>query len=343
MLRALVLLVLLALSSCGREAAPPEAARPSVPAGEAGPVEVPAGIVIPEGMAYVPAGTTLIGLVEGGMDDERPAFAAKVRAFALDRSPVTVARFRAFAEATGYRTQAEGFGDAAVMDLATGTWALVKGADWRRPFGADGPTALDDHPVTQVSWNDAAAFCAWDTSSTGTARRLPSEVEWEHAARGGVNDRSAYAWGDALGEGEDARANTWTGSFPGHDDGADGAQGRTSPVGAFGATPLGLTDMGGNVWEWTASWYQPYPLDADAGTGPGAPVGPTGAPERAQRGGSFLCHASYCHGYRVSARSHATAESAAAHVGFRCAADLQGASRPRQLPQDALAGRPVRA
>ena len=318
----LPLALLLSLSACEPETATAEATHPSVPVGEAGPVEVPTGVEVPEGMAYVPAGVTLVGLAEGGMAHERPAFAADVPAFALDRSPVTVARFRAFAEATGYETEAEGFGDGAAMDQATGAWTLVPGADWQRPFGPSGPVKPDDHPVTQVSWNDAAAFCAWDTSSTGTAKRLPTEVEWEHAARGGVNDRSAYAWGDALGEGANARANTWTGSFPGNDDGADGAQGGTSPVGAFGATPLGLTDMGGNVWEWTASWYRPYPLAADGGTGPGAPVGPTGEPERAQRGGSFLCHPSYCHGYRVSARSHATAESAAAHVGFRCAADL---------------------
>ncbi|MEO0559053.1 MAG: formylglycine-generating enzyme family protein [Bacteroidota bacterium] len=293
----------------------------ATPVGEARPVEIPADVEVPDGMVYVPGGTTAIGVLadEGGLAHERPAFEASVEPFLMDRSPVTVARFREFTSSTGYETHAEGFGDGTVMDPSTGAWALVQGADWETPFGPDGLAKPDDHPVTQVSWNDARAFCTWDGEGT---KRLPTEVEWEHAARGSVNDRSAYAWGDALGEGASAKANTWTGSFPGNDTGADGFQGGTSPVGHFGATPLGLTDMGGNVWEWTASWYRPYPLAADGGTGPGAPIGPTGEPERVQRGGSFLCHPSYCHGYRVSARSHATAESALAHVGFRCASDI---------------------
>ena len=258
----------------------------------------------------IPGGTTRIGVLEdeAGMPHERPAFAAEVAPFVLDRSPVTVARFRAFVQAMGFRTQAEVFGDGAVMDGRTGAWSLVPGADWERPRGASGPPARDDHPVTQVAWTDAEAFCAWDGG------RLPTEVEWEHAARGGADNRSPYAWGDALDEGGRPRANTWTGTFPGGDDGADGFREGTNPVGAFGETDLGLTDMGGNVWEWTASWYGPYPL-ANDGTGV-----PTGAqPQRVQRGGSYLCHPSYCHGYRVSARSHATPESSFAHVGFRCA------------------------
>ena len=282
---------------------------------------VPDGVEVPDGMAYVPGGVTHVGLLpgEGGMPHERPAFEATVAPFLLDRSPVTVARFRRFVEATGFQTQAEAFGDGAVMDQATGQWALVPGVDWRRPRAdAEAP---DDHPVTQVSWTDAAAFCAWDGG------RLPTEVEWEHAARGAGDDRSAYAWGDALDEGGQPHANTWTGTFPGGDDGADGFRDGTSPVGTFGATPLGLTDLGGNVWEWTASWYRPYPLGPDGGTGPGAPVGASGEPERAQRGGSYLCHPSYCHGYRVSARSHATAESSFAHVGFRCARSLPSGTR----------------
>ncbi|GAB5537649.1 MAG: formylglycine-generating enzyme family protein [Rubricoccaceae bacterium] len=293
----------------------------AIPAGEARAIAPPVDVEVPDGMVYVPGGATAIGVLadEGGLAHERPAFEADVEAFLIDQSPVTVSRFREFTSSTDYETQAEGFGDGMVMDQNTGAWTLIPGADWETPFGPGELATPDDHPVTQVSWNDASAFCAWDGGGT---KRLPTEVEWEHAARGGVNDRSAYAWGDALGEAASAKANTWTGSFPGNDDGADGFQGGTSPVGQFGTTPLGLTDMGGNVWEWTASWYRPYPLAADGGTGPGAPVGPTGEPERVQRGGSFLCHPSYCHGYRVSARSHATAESALAHVGFRCASDL---------------------
>ncbi|WP_420455433.1 formylglycine-generating enzyme family protein [Rubrivirga sp.] len=317
----LALVLALALAACADDSASPSASVADDPA----PVDlaVPDGVVVPATMAYVPGGTTRVGVLagEGGMPHERPAFEATVAPFLLDRSPVTVARFRAFVDATGHQTQAEAFGDGAVMDQAAGAWGLVAGADWRRPRGPEGGEAPDDHPVTQVSWTDAAAFCTWDGAQSGAPGRLPTEVEWEHAARGAGDDRSPYAWGDDLNEGGRLRANTWTGSFPGGDDGADGFRDGTSPVGAFGATPLGLTDLGGNVWEWTASWYQPYPLGADGGT-TRAVAGLSGEPERVQRGGSFLCHPSYCHGYRVSARSHATPESSFAHVGFRCARDV---------------------
>ena len=310
----LLVLLALALAACGDR--PADTTDPETEA--VAPV-VPDGVEVPVGMAYVPGGTTHVGVRPGemGMPHERPAFEAAVAPFLVDRSPVTVDRFRQFVEATGHETQAEAFGDGAVMDQAEGAWALVAGADWQQPRGPDGPDARGDHPVTQVSHTDAEAFCAWDDG------RLPTEVEWEHAARGATDDRSPYAWGDALDEGGRLRANTWTGTFPGGDDGADGFRDGTNPVGSFGATPLGLTDLGGNVWEWTASWYQPYPLAADGG----ATLAPTtaAAPERVQRGGSFLCHPSYCHGYRVSARSHATPESSFAHVGFRCARDVERA------------------
>ena len=327
----LLLALAAALAACGADRPAPPAGSPppaTFAAGGAASVTVPAGLAVPDGLAYVPGGAVTVGVLpgEGGMPHERPAFRADVGPFLLDRSPVTVDRFRAFVEATSYETQAEAFGDGLVMDPQTGRWALVPEASWRSPFGAGRPAPPGDHPVTQVSWADADTFCAWDGG------RLPTEVEWEHAARGATDDRSPYAWGDVLGEGDPATggadgtpaagANTWTGAFPGDDDGSDGYAGQTSPVGAFGATDLGLTDLGGNVWEWTASWYRPYPLGPDGGAEPGVPAGPTGEPERAQRGGSFLCHPSYCHGYRVSARSHATAETAAAHTGFRCARDV---------------------
>lgn len=280
----------LLLAGCGAGAAPEPAPAP------------------PEGMVHVPAGTTRIGADADdphGQPEERPAFEARVAAFYLDRHPVTVARFRAFVEATGHVTEAERFGDAGV--LVDGGWRLVPGAMWRRPLGPEGPAAPDDHPVTQVSWNDATAFCAW------AGGRLPTEVEWEHAARGATDRRSRYAWGDALEEGGRPRANTWQGRFPTVNTGADGFL-RTSPVGAFGQTALGFTDLGGNVWEWTADWFRPY---AERGR----PFVPVAASEKAQRGGSFLCHAEVCHGYRVSARGHATPETALFHVGFRCARD----------------------
>jgi sulfatase modifying factor 1 len=273
-------------------------------------------------MVYVPAGVVHVG-ADDGAPDERPVFAARVRAFYLDRHPVTVAQFRRFVAATRHVTDAERFGDAAVMDASSGEWALVPGATWHHPLGPRGPAAPDDHPVTQVSWHDAAAYARW------TGRRLPTEVEWEHAARGAVDSRARYPWGDGLVVAGRRQANTGDLAARGdtalmgapamrraahqHPSAEDGHL-LTSPVGAFGETRLGLADMGGNVWEWTASWYRPY-ADRDA------PFAETPQSERVQRGGSFLCSTDFCHGYRVSARSHSTPETALFHVGFRTAAD----------------------
>lgn len=260
----------------------------------------------PEGMVHVPGGTTRIG-AEDGMPAEQPVFVAEVEPFYLDVHPVTVAQFRAFVEATGHVTDAERIGDAAVYDPATGGWRLVPGADWRRPMGPGGAAAPDDHPVTQVSWHDAVAYAAW------AGKRLPTEVEWEHAARNARDARSRYPWGDSLEEGGRHHANIWQGPYPGGNTGEDGYL-LTSPVGTYGKTELGLSDLGGNVWEWTADWFRSY---ADRGT----PYTPGASSEKVQRGGSFLCHESYCHGYRVSARSHSAPDSAMYHVGFRLAKD----------------------
>ncbi|MGH7665130.1 MAG: formylglycine-generating enzyme family protein [Gemmatimonadaceae bacterium] len=270
---------------------------------------VPAGLTVPQGMVYVPGGTTHIGS-EHGMPVERPVFSARVQAFFMDVHPVTVAQFRSFVDATGHVTEAEHFGSAGVFDTGLRQWRLVDGADWRHPRGPATPAAPDDHPVTQVSWNDATAYARW------TGKRLPTEVEWEHAARGARDNRDRYAWGSTLVTGGVHGANTWQGSFPQHNSGEDGYL-YTSPVGAFGATGLGLTDMGGNVWQWTADWFRPYSQRDREFRRP-----PDARSERAQRGGSFLCHESYCHGYRVSARSHSTPETALFHVGFRLVQDI---------------------
>lgn len=258
----------------------------------------------PAGMVLIPGGTTQIGS-EDGPPEERPVFTVRVKPYFMDVHPVTVAAFREFVDATGHVTDAERLGDAGVLDVESGEWSLVAGATWRRPFGPDGPAAADDHPVTQVSWHDAAAYAKW------AGKRLPTEVEWEHAARGAQGRSRPYAWGRSLSEGGVLRANTWRA-----DTSEDDGYRYTSPVGVFGTTDLGLADMGGNVWQWTADWFAPY------GTDP-ALVPASG--EKAQRGGSFLCHESVCHGYRVSARSHSSPETALFHVGFRCAKDVVAA------------------
>ena len=267
----------------------------------------PPAASIPEGMVYVPGGVTHVG--DQRVPDERPVFKARVKPFYMDVNLVTVADFRRFVDATGYRTDAERLGDAAVYDPAADRWELVTGATWRHPLGPNGNAAADDHPVTQVSWNDAASYARW------RGKRLPSEVEWEHAARGARDLRRLYAWGDSLVANGRPRANTWHGRSPGDGGGGDGHV-FTSPVGTFGHTELGLADMGGNVWQWTADWFRPY---ADRDT----PFAPDSASERAQRGGSFLCHASICHGYRVSGRSHSTPQTALFNVGFRLVRDLE--------------------
>ena len=267
----------------------------------------PEGVETPKGMIYIPGGVTQIGS-EKGLPMEKPVFEMEIEPFFMDEHPVTVAQFREFVEATDFVTQAEEFGDAAILNPESYQWMLLPGATWHHPQGPDGPAAEDDHPVTQVSWNDAVAYARW------AGRRLPTEFEWEHAARGATSAPHQYAWGNVLYADGQARANTWEGVFPFNNSGEDGYL-YTSPVGAFGKTPLGLTDMGGNVWEWTDSWYRSY-ADREKD------FVPNEQSERVQRGGSFLCNPGYCHGYRVSARSHTTPESSLFHVGFRTVKDI---------------------
>ena len=261
----------------------------------------------PQGMIYVSGGDTWIGSEEG-LPMERPVFKAQVSSFFMDTHPVTVAQFREFVKETGYKTQAEEFGDAGILNLETYQWMLILGATWEYPTGPEGPRASEDHPVTQVSWHDAFAYAEWK------GHRLPTELEWEHAARGAESAPEKYAWGDVLYMAGEAMANTWDGTFPVSNTEKDGFL-LTSPVGQYGKTPLGLTDMGGNVWEWTDSWYRSYQDRKKTFT-------PNAESERVQRGGSFLCHADYCHGYRVSARSHSTPETSLFHVGFRTVKDI---------------------
>jgi sulfatase modifying factor 1 len=276
----------------------------------------------PEGMVYVPGGSTQIGIDRNALREVAadrpqgprpmwgraavPSVSAVVDPFFLDVHPVTVAQFRDFVEATDYTTQAERFGNGGVLDTTAGRWRLVDGANWEHPRGPDAPAAQNDHPVTQVSWNDAQAYCEW------AGKRLPTEIEWEHAARDARNDRSYCPWDGACSPQNRIRnANTWQGQYPTHNTEADGYR-YTSPVGAFDTTALGLTDMSGNVWEWTDSWYRSYRRRD-------APLTERDKRERVQRGGSFLCRE--CRGFHVYARSHSTPETSLFHVGVRCAKD----------------------
>lgn len=262
---------------------------------------------IPEGMVYVPAGQTTIGSLEG-QPHEKPRFVIDMPAFLMDKHPVTVADFRAFVQATGYQTFSDSQGDGIVFDFELGDWTIKKGVNWEYPMGKDQPKAPDDHPVTLLTIADAEAYLAW------VGKRLPTEFEWEHAARGLKNRNQRYAWGDSLVMGGKYMTNTWNGDFPQLNTSEDGYL-TTAPVAVFGMNDLGLTDMGGNVWEWTSSWFIPYQeIDED--------IEFTEGLKKVLRGGSFMCHESYCHGYRVSARSSTPPDNNMFHIGFRGVMDL---------------------
>lgn len=255
-------------------------------------------------MVRIPGGEARIGS-DRGRPDEAPPFTAQIAAFDLDRTPVTVAAFGRFVTQQRFVTEAEKFGSGAVMTFGTGQWQLLPGANWRQPLGPKAEAAALTHPVTQVSWNDATAYCA------AAGKRLPSEVEYEHAARGAKAQDRSHAFGEALEQHGRHRANVWTGVFPMINTAKDGYA-TTSPVGAFGEDTLGLADMAGNVWEWTSDWYRPYAERAQPW--------PKDKPgEKVQRGGSFLCDPKFCYGFKVTARGHATPDSSHMHVGFRCA------------------------
>jgi formylglycine-generating enzyme required for sulfatase activity len=308
----------------------------------------------PAGMVWIPGGDFTMGTdAQEGWPEERPAHRVRVDGFFMDATEVTNVEFRAFIAATGYVTTAEkapsleeimsqvppGTPPPAKESLVPGAlvftppagrvdlndfsqwWSWTPGASWRHPEGPGSSIAdRDNHPVVQVSWDDANAFARW------AGMRLPTEAEWEFAARGGLKNKS-YVWGDEGPSEARPLANIWQGEFP-HSNTAQDGFARTSPVKSFPPNGYGLFDMAGNVWEWCADWYDRELYRRRAGgelvvnpAGPERSFDPSRPYERlrVQRGGSFLCNDSYCSRYRPSARHGGSPDTGMSHVGFRCA------------------------
>lgn len=308
-------------------------------------------------MVWIPGGECQFGTNSSlGWQEEMPAHPVRVSGFWMDAAEVTNAQFREFVESTGYSTTAERAPTVAeilaqsppgtpppdasklvpasmvftppateVKDLNDFSqwWAWVPGANWKHP---DGPksdlTGRDNHPVVHVSWDDAAAYAKW------AGKRLPTEAEWEFAARGGLAGKD-FVWGDEAPDEQHVRANIWQGKFPSENLGIDGFTG-SAPVKSYAANGYGLYDMAGNVWEWCGDWYErdlhqrlaKLPVQID-------PQGPPRTLDarrpfesrRVQKGGSFLCHETYCWRYRPSARHGGATDTGQSHVGFRCVKD----------------------
>jgi formylglycine-generating enzyme len=293
----------------------------------------------PDGMVWVPGGTFWMGADDASMTDAKPVREVKVSGFWMDRTEVTNRQFAKFVKATGYLTVAErkpdpqDFPDAPPEKLVPGSivftppagrvslddplvwWRYVPGANWRHPEGPGSTIeGKDDHPVVQICWYDAAAYANW------AGKRLPTEAEWEYAARG-KRARARYVWGDERLPGGKWQANIWEGRFPEQNTVDDGFA-RTSPVGSFPSNGFGLSDMAGNVWEWCSDWYRPS-YESTPGENPAGPASSfdpdeVNVPKRVQRGGSFLCSDLYCTRYLPGARGKGAPDSAANHIGFRC-------------------------
>lgn len=284
-----------------------------------------------EGMIKVDGGRFLMGAESPDSflaDGEGPIREVTLDPFLLDTYPVTNERFLEFTRDTGYVTESERFGwsfvfhthipkdmfPSVVEDTVLGIewWCKVPGAGWRRPEGPDSSILKRlNHPVTHMAWSDAAAYCKW------AGKRLPTEAEWEFAARGGLEQKT-YPWGDELTPGGRHLCNIWQGEFPLHDAAEDGFAG-PAPVDCFPPNGFGFHTITGNVWEWCADWFHPAWHIVATKTNP---VGPASGTNRVMKGGSYLCHRSYCNRYRVGARTSNTPDSATTNIGFRCARDV---------------------
>ncbi|RAV28810.1 formylglycine-generating enzyme family protein [Sinomicrobium soli] len=314
-------------------------------------LNISSGEVSHEGMVWIPGGTFAMGATDNeGRQDEYPAHQVKVDGFWMDKTEVTNAQFRAFVDATGYVTTAEKapkwedlkpqlppgtpkphdsvFVAASLvftppahpvpLNNASQWWSWVKGASWKHPEG-EGSTieGKDNYPVVHISWDDARAYARW------AGKRLPTEAEWEFASRGGLKDNK-YPWGNEDIEAGSPKANTWQGTFPNDNTDWDDFH-LAAPVATYDPNGYGLYDMAGNVWEWCSDWYRDDYYQSLSGTvdnpqGPDDshdPMEPTVA-KKVIRGGSFLCNASYCKGYRVTSRMKSSPDTGLQHTGFRC-------------------------
>lgn len=307
-----------------------------------------------EGMVWIGAGEFIMGASDNkGRKDEYPAHVVRVDGFWMDKTEVTNQQFAAFVDATGYVTIAEikpeweeirkhlppgtakppeeAFVPASLTFNSPETpvflndvsqwWNWTAGANWRQPKGPGSSIeGKENYPVVHISWEDARAYATW------AGKRLPTEAEWEYAARGGMANQS-FPWGNEPLVPVKTKANTWQGEFPVKDLGEDGYAG-LSPVKCYDPNPYGLYDMAGNVWEWTSDWYHEgyyHSLKEEISHNPQGPKDsydsqdPT-VPKKVVKGGSFLCHASYCEGYRISAKMKSSIDTGLEHTGFRCVA-----------------------
>jgi sulfatase modifying factor 1 len=277
-------------------------------------------------MVLVQGGSFLMGTDDPTFpaDGEAPVVEVEVADFWIDSHAVSNAEFERFVLETGYQTEAERFGWSYVFyqflpeghPPARGVpqapwWLQVFGACWKHPEGPGSRVSERlNHPVVHVSWNDAAAFAAW------AGKRLPTEAEWEYAARGGL-EQKRYPWGDRLSPNGKHRCNIWQGTFPKKNIGKDGYL-STAPVDAFEPNGYGLHNAVGNVWEWCQDWWSTgYRTEGPKDN----PAGPPSGEAKVTKGGSYLCHSSYCNRYRVAARTHNTPDSSTGHIGFRLARD----------------------
>ena len=283
-----------------------------------------------EGMVKLPGGTFLMGTdTDEGFpgDGEGPVRETQINPFWIDATAVTNAQFAEFVRTTGYKTDAERYNWSFVFkkflpnklqkkDLPyssdTPWWKGIEGAYWKQPEGpGSGISDRMDHPVVHVSWNDAVAYCKW------ADKRLPTEAEWEYAARGGLKQKM-FPWGDELTPDGKHRCNIWQGHFPENNTEEDGYAG-TASVKSFPPNGYGLYEVSGNVWEWTQDWFSTnYPLLRIKDN----PQGPGSGQAKVIRGGSYLCHKSYCNRYRLAARSGNTPDSSTGNMGFRCVKDV---------------------